>query len=519
MTSNETLESATLQHDMTLSPEPKESAPRQSDAQKEWVLVVDDNEAILKTVALSLRQNGFEHVKTCSDSRLVMSTLDKLNVSVVLLDLTMPHVPGQKVLDQIRDRDEKLPVIILTGETDIHTVIDCLRRRATDYLVKPAEPDLMAERVRKVLARKAIDEEVHHYRETFTLEELSSPDAFANILTKDEVMIRRFVYLEGAAIGSDPILITGETGTGKELIARATHAASGRTGKFVAVNVAEIDENLLNSELFGHVKGAFTGAVSDKDGLLKQAANGTLFLDEIGDLSSEGQVRLLRFLEQPEYRVVGSTKMEPNRARIVAATLKDIDELREDLKYRFIHRVKLPPLRERLGDLRILVDHFLTLATEKADKRKPTVPQELFPTLENFHFPGNVRELRNMIFRSVAGHHRGIMSLEPFNEYIEEVCRENEPPEPTTAKSSQIAFPFPMPDQYQLHRAAVLAALERSEDSKAGAARMLKISRPTVNAWLEGRPKKKKSTNGKKRQSSEGGSSEGESPKTRPEKR
>jgi transcriptional regulator with PAS, ATPase and Fis domain len=251
----------------------------------------------------------------------------------------------------------------------------------------------------------------------------------------------------------------------------------------VAVHVAGLDDTMFSDTLFGHTPGSFTGASGPRKGMIEQAGAGTLFLDEIGDLAEPSQVKLLRLLQEGEYFPLGSDRPGRLRARVVAATHREASRLRQDLYYRLrAYHVRIPPLRERLGDLPLLVDHFLALAADDLGKPKPTVPPELYVYLAGHAFPGNVRELRSMVFDSVARHESGVMSLASFLEQLG--MTEEEPPAPVEEGAEGLRFPYPLPSLRHIEESAVREALERVQGNQSAAARMLGVSRPTIARHL-----------------------------------
>jgi len=453
------------------------------------ILVVDDERASLEAIERTLRMHGLPDAILCEDSEKVMDLLRDHRIAVVLLDLIMPLRSGQEVLAEIRERYPDLPVIVVTGETDLDTAVSCMRSGADDYIVKPIEPDRLAAAVRRMLEQSALRYEAARLRELFCAEQLTAPEAFADILTADPAMLRMFAYLEAVSRGSQPLLITGETGTGKELIARALHLASGRTGPFVAVNVAGLDDNMFSDTLFGHVAGAFTGAASARTGAVEQANDGTLFLDEIGDLAESSQVKLLRLLQEREYHALGSDRTKRMSARVVAATLQDPEKLRRDLFYRLrLYHVRIPPLRERLGDLPQLVALFLREAAEDLGRSTPAVPAELYLELANYDFQGNVRELRAIVFDAVA---RSPQATVPLDAFLSQLGGAPAAPgadgdsDGEHVAGNAIRFPFPLPTMREIERAALAEALQRLDGNRSAAARMLDISRTTVARHLK----------------------------------
>lgn len=441
------------------------------------ILLVDDDETLTRSIARMLRMNGHPAVEICSDPHQVPAILDRFRPDVVLLDLVMPGIRGQRILEMTTRSHPGIGVIVLTAEYDSRAAVECMRLGARDFIQKPARTEELLEAIARVIEESAVRFEADALRRQFFATELKDPEIFSGIVTRDPKMLRVFSYVEAVARGSQPVLIRGETGTGKELIARALHRASGRKGPFLAVNVAGLDDALFSDALFGHVRGAFTGADRDRVGMLERARGGTLLLDEIGDLSEPSQIKLLRVLQEREFTPVGADEPRPFEARIVAATHRPADRLRGDLCFRLrAYQIELPPLRDRLGDLPLLVDIFLSEAAQDLGREKPRIPDELFIDLANEPFPGNVRELRAIVFGAVARHAEGIM---PIGLFTESGARAN------TDGSMQRAvettrFPHPMPLLRQIERQAIQEALRRVGDNRSAAARMLGVSRPTI---------------------------------------
>jgi DNA-binding NtrC family response regulator len=323
---------------------------------------------------------------------------------------------------------------------------------------------------------------------------LEHPEVFSEIVTGNPMMRSIFQYIEAISLSPQPVLITGETGVGKELVAKAIHHLSNRKGAFVPVNVAGLDDNVFADTLFGHRKGAFTGADQARSGLVEQASGGTLFLDEIGDLSPASQVKLLRLLQDGEFFPLGSDVGKRSDARMVVATNQDIEALREsgrfrrDLYHRLcVHHVHLPPLRERREDIPILVDWFLENSSKALGKNKPTPPRELLTLLSTYHFPGNVRELQSIIFDAVSGHKSGKLSMDVFKSYIyprhstsKMDVRPSQPGEQVL-----ISFSEQLPTLKQTEEFLIAEALRRSNKNQAIAASMLGITRQALNKRLK----------------------------------
>lgn len=457
------------------------------------VLLVDDEEQILFSSAALLRRAAVRNVKSVSDSRKVLPILAGESVGTIVLDLFMPHVPGKDLLAGLCRDFPQIPVIVMTAAHDLDTAIDCMKIGAFDYLLKPVENARFISSVTKALEIYTLKNQMALLENHLFSDRLEQPTAFESIVTASKKMHTVFQYCEVIGRSRQPVLITGETGTGKELIARAIHAVSGLPGKFVPVNVAGLDDNLFADTLFGHRKGAFTGAEEARRGLIDSAADGTLFLDEIGDLSESSQVKLLRLLQEQEYYSIGSDIPKKSSARIVAATNRDLHEkvsmgaFRRDLYYRVCaHRVVIPPLRERSEDIPSLVEHFIHSASKKLGKRRPSPPPQLFALLSVYHFPGNVRELEAMVFDAVARQTSGILPLASFRETI---SRENSPEslqhlESTACHSLALKFPEKLPTLNEAETLLVNEAMKRAGGNQGIAASLLGISRSALNKRL-----------------------------------
>lgn len=315
----------------------------------------------------------------------------------------------------------------------------------------------------------------------------------AGIITGNKDMMSVFEYIQSIAESSEPILITGETGTGKELIARAIHTSSKVRGEMVTVNAAGLDDNVFSDTLFGHTKGAFTGADRPRRGLIEKAGFGTLFLDEIGDLSSMSQVKLLRLLQEGEYLPIGQDEAKRSSARILTATnvnlwlLQGKGRFRKDLNYRLrTHHINIPPLRNRLDDLPLLLEHFLKKAARKLNKKKPTAPKELVPLLSTYSFPGNIRELEAMIFDAVSRHNDRILSLKTFKSHMDK-ARKAEKQNRENDENGQLLVTFPeeLPTIKEATNLLVAEAMKRASKNQTLAAKMLGISRQALGKRLK----------------------------------
>jgi DNA-binding NtrC family response regulator len=456
------------------------------------ILVVDDEQSILLSVDTTLQLAGINNVLTCSDSRQVMPIVKQRTPSVILLDLNMPHVDGEAILDQVTGDHPDIPIIIITGRIDTDTAVECMKSGAFDYIVKPVEENRLLASVKKALQFRELHQENQALNEKLREGKLKHPEAFAEMITNSPKMMLLFNYAESIASTSQPVLIRGETGTGKELMAKAIHQLSGNPGKFIATNVAGLDDNVFSDTLFGHVKGAFTGADTDRSGLIEKAADGTLFLDEIGDLSTSSQIKLLRLLQEKEYMPLGLDSNRKSNARIIASTHVDLWELqqkelfRQDLHYRLrTHRIVIPPLRDRKEDLPSLLDHFIDSASKALNRRKPRIPQELITLLENYNYPGNVRELQAMVFDGIAQNDSPTLPLHTFREHIVRARQaENKHNSEPEKEGIPITFSDPLPTIKQATQMLIEQAMLRSGNNQSTAAAMLGISQQALSKRL-----------------------------------
>jgi DNA-binding NtrC family response regulator len=360
-------------------------------------------------------------------------------------------------------------------------------------LTKPVDKARLVTCVKKAIEFSDIKTENLELKKCLLSDKLEKPAVFENIVTGNHIMYSIFQYIEAIAITSLPVLITGETGVGKEMIAKAVHDASGRNGEFVSINVAGLDDALFCDTLFGHVKGAFTGAIQERKGLIEKATNGTLFLDEIGDLRMESQIKLLRLLEERTFYPVGSDIPATTDARIVVATNADLNKLqnegnfRKDLFYRLQnHHIEIPSLYARKDDIPLLTDFFIEQAAKEIEKTKPTFPPELYTLLANYHFPGNIRELKGMIFDAVSRHKSGILSMNVFKERIKRNKTEasiNKLDIPENSRE-KVFFSDPLPSIKEVEEKLVAVALKRANNNQTIAAQMLGLTRSALNKRL-----------------------------------
>jgi DNA-binding NtrC family response regulator len=458
------------------------------------VMLVDDEAQALDSFEIALRSASMNHFIRCQDSRDVMPMLSHQEIEVMLLDLRMPHVSGEALLPLIIADFPEIPVIVITGANDVDTAVTCMKHGAFDYMVKPVEKSRLIGVVRRAVELRELQRENRLLKAHVLSDKLEHPQAFSKIVTNSASMRSIFQYVEAISISPRPVLITGETGVGKELVAKAVHSLSNRTGNFVPVNVAGLDDNVFADTLFGHKKGAFTGADQARNGLIEQASGGTLFLDEIGDLSHPSQVKLLRLLQDGDFFPLGSDVAKGSNARIIVATNQDLDGLkasgkfRKDLYYRLCdHHIHIPALRERLEDVPILVEHFLEKTSETLGKKKPTPPDELSILLSTYHFPGNIRELESMVFNAVSSHKFGKLSMERFKSHIFQKHPGFETPSKKLLqeKKALISFSKQLPTLKQAEQRLIDEAMKRANGNQSIAALSLGITRQALNRRLK----------------------------------
>lgn len=368
------------------------------------ILVIDDEAVIREGLRQTLTLEGYQ-VEVAPNGKVGMEKLQKDNFSAVISDLKMPIMSGIEVLKTIQILQPNVPVIIITGFATVDSAVDAMKNGAFEYLTKPFLPDQVIEKVHAAVKKRLLNRESELV--TTSLPEETVAESF---IGKSAPMQKVFQRILQVAPTNSTVLITGESGTGKELVARAIHNNSSRKDEtFVAIDCNSLPENLLESELFGHVRGSFTGATQSKPGLFTVASGGTLFLDEIANLSMTTQAKLLRVLQQREVTAIGGTKAIPIDIRLIAATNRCLEKMvedgtfRDDLYFRLnIIPIDLPPLRERSGDVPLLIGYFLKKFSEEIGKDIKGLSADAHLALHHYAFPGNVRELENIIERSVV---------------------------------------------------------------------------------------------------------------------
>lgn len=458
------------------------------------VLLVDDETHILDSLSLFLQRSGMENIVTINDSRKVMDFCRQATPSVIVLDLFMPYITGTELLQEIKNTYPEIPVIIVTAAQEVESVVNHIKEGAFDYLVKPVNKDRLLSAVKAAHKVSSLKDEVTLLKKYLLTRDIPYDEIFSDIITNNQEMQKIFLYITAISGSNEAVLITGETGCGKELLANAIHKASGVTGELVSFNIAGLDDTMFSDTLFGHRKGAYTGANSSREGLIAKAAKGTLFLDEIGDLSKASQVKLLRLLQEKKYYPLGSDVAKNAFVHVVAATnhnlKKDIEQgkFRQDLYYRLTsHQIEVPPLRKRVEDILPLVLYFLDQAAHSMNKDMPEPSQELLTLLANYHFPGNIRELRGMIYDAVAQHQAGkIISMNSFKKCIRNE-RENYQGEQTVispSKETSLKVTGRFPTLKEAEHLVIEEAMKQAKGNQGIAATILGISRPALNRRL-----------------------------------
>jgi two-component system response regulator HydG len=375
-------------------------------AQAMQVLVVDDEDTICQALSAWLSKDGY-HVETASSGAEALILQADKHFDLYLLDIKMPGMDGIELLARIREAQSDALVIMITAHGSIHTAVEAMKSGAAEYLCKPFDPDELSLLMERVAANKALREENEALREQLLERQETMLEGF---VAQSSAMHEILSVIDDVAPTPSPILITGETGVGKDLVARAIHMRSEQScGPFVTINCGAQTETLLESELFGHEKGAFTGAVRARRGRLEMANKGTLFLDEIGEISPKMQVNLLRVLEEKKFQRVGGNQIIETQFRLISATHRDLKQLikeelfREDFFYRInVFTIDIPPLRERVEDIPVLADYFIGCFAAETGKPVEGLTQKALQILCTYPWPGNVRELRNVIERVVV---------------------------------------------------------------------------------------------------------------------
>jgi two-component system response regulator AtoC len=438
------------------------------------ILVVDDEEKMRRLLEMSLKNMGHE-VVLAADGAEALASCVEAPFDLILTDLKMPRMDGLQLLSTLRERGEEVPVIVLTAFGTIETAVEAMKLGASDYIIRPFEMETVELAVTRALAMGAVQRENRYLRDEMA-------KGWGEFIGRSPKMQELYELIRQVAPARSNVLIVGETGTGKELVARAIHLASGRSGLFVPINCAAIPADLLESELFGHQKGAFTGAHRDRMGKFELAGGGTVFLDEITEMSMALQAKLLRVLQEGSVERLGAHRAIKVDLRIVAATNRDLQRaveegvMRRDLFFRLnVVRVDVPPLRERREDIQLLAEHFLQKYSTELGRPVPLLTEASIGSLLAYAWPGNVRELENLMERA-AVLCRG-KTVEPQHLPLDISGGATSSSSPAIADESADSGSLLLRDHVEaVEKRLIRAALRRSEDNKSAASRLLGVS-------------------------------------------
>ncbi|NLT52290.1 MAG: sigma-54-dependent Fis family transcriptional regulator [Ignavibacteria bacterium] len=444
------------------------------------ILLIDDEQSQLISLKSFLSKRNYE-VLTAENGLKGFDIIKSDIISIVISDYKMPEWDGLKTLRMIKDFNPAIDVVICTAFGSIDDAVKIMKAGAYDYLTKPINLDELENLICRISEKQQLQKE-----NKILKEQLQEKFSFSGIITQNEKMEQALNLAGRAAQSASSIMIRGESGTGKELIAKAIHYASNRANKpFIIVNAASLSENLLESELFGHEKGSFTGAINQRSGRFEDADGGTLFIDELGDIPLQVQVKLLRAIQFGEIQRIGSSSVIKVNVRILSATHRNIEEMiagklfREDLYYRLnVITINLPPLRDRKSDIPLLVEHFIKKHSQKNDKKIEGITKQSLDILMRYNYPGNIRELENMIERAVV--------LSRNNEITPEYL-----PITMVAKSNETIFdPYNLEEGFEkkvksFERAIIEEAINRNNGNKSAAARLLGISERHIRSIIE----------------------------------
>jgi two-component system response regulator AtoC len=444
------------------------------------ILVIDDEPNLRHMLTAVLEKAGYT-VSSASDGTEALSLTETKRFDVILCDLRMPRMDGLAFLKHAATQGLDAAIIMMSAYGTIDTAVEAMKLGAADYISKPFKPDEIILKLRQIEERNRLRQENIRLRDA-----VQETFSFQNIVAKSEPMRKIFDTIQKIADYKTTVLITGESGTGKELIARAIHYNGARKHKpMVAVNCGGLPENLLESELFGHVKGAFTDAARDKKGLFQEASGGTLFLDEIAELPLSLQVKLLRVVQDEMVRPVGSTQPTKVDVRIIAATAQDLAEavkqgtFRDDLFYRInVLSIQVPPLRERKEDIPLLVDHFVDRLKKRLNKEMKGVRPEALQALIDYPWPGSVRELENVIERT-------IVLTERFEIHLDELPEQIRSGSAATLDSWQANGMSLKANTMALEKRLIQEALRETNNNRTHASKLLEISHPTLLAKMK----------------------------------
>ncbi len=451
------------------------------------ILLVDDEASWLRTLAVTLQRFVPDAIiDTCVDSRQVHSRLKVGDYALVLLDLTMPFHSGEELLAMIRSDFPNTRVIIVTGVNQVDTAVRCIKNGAYNYFIKTDNVEELAHTVRRALEVVGLERNYLHIKERFLSRTLANPEAFNNILTCEPQLLDQFRYLEAVAFSTEPLLICGENGTGKCEFAKSCHSLYSPDAPLISLNLNGLNSEAFEQKLYGQLYHHANGEIDAVAGLLHQVGNGVLYLNEISALSLDDQAKLLELIESRQYSPLGSDTYYPVKCKFVLSTQEDLLKLHQAGKFRSdllycirAHKIKLPPLSARRLDITMLINHFIALAAEKLQLPAPIQPTDLANRLANYDFPGNLHELKGMVFDAVSRSDGLALNTSPFMEAINEYKSLTETPE------DKIIFPKVLPTLAEVNQALVDEAMSRTANNQTAAAQILGISQSALSRRLK----------------------------------
>ncbi len=437
------------------------------------ILVVDDEQKMRRLLEMALRGMGYEVVQA-ADGAEALARFDESPFDMVLTDMRMPRMNGLELLRSLRERGEELPVVVLTAHGTVESAVAAMKLGAVDYIIRPFEMETVELAVTRALAMSVVQRENRYLRDEVA-------KGWGEFIGRSQEMERLYGMIQQVAPARSGVFIVGETGTGKELVARAIHNASGREGLFVPINCAAIPADLLESELFGYQKGAFTGAIKDKMGKFELASGGTLFLDEVTEMPMALQAKLLRVLQENSVERLGSNRAVSVDLRIVAATNREPQEavsggqLRQDLYYRLnVVHIEVPPLRQRREDIPMLAAHFLDQYSRELGRTPPHLSEAALHSLSSYGWPGNVRELENLMERAAVLCRGETVTAEHLPQDVARRKAVEAPARPVDEHAFESLSLQPQVET--MEKRMIQEALRRSDNNKSAAARLLEIS-------------------------------------------
>lgn len=434
------------------------------------ILIVDDDIELVSTVKELLERENYQVETAYSGKEAIEKALINPDIGIALVDLVMPVMDGFELTDKLKEINNDIDILIITAHGTVPTAVEAIKRGASDFITKPYDKEILLKKIESIKNRYDLKSELHNLKKI-----VSEKYGFEEIITKSKLMKHVFQKASSAANNDANVFIFGETGTGKGILARSIHLKSRRSGKpFVSINCGAIPKELLESELFGHKKGSFTGAIKDHEGLFVSADGGTIFLDEIGEMSKELQVSLLKVLEDGKVRPVGGTQEIKTDTRVIAATNRSIETiknnyLREDLFYRLaVIVIELPPLRDRREDIPLLIQNFIKRFNDKYSKNISNLTNESLEYLVGYDFPGNIRELENLIegITAMSSDRKNSINVKDITSHL--LWKDNNESTHAVLKLDKIEMQ------------TLRQALREAKGNKSKAAKMLGISRDTL---------------------------------------